>query len=73
MNEKQARWTLGIVIVIGGLFGFYSSVMISYFQDALPRQIDPFFLISQLSPYYLVAIVALNLAWLIRWQSLESF
>jgi hypothetical protein len=73
MNEQQVRWTIAIVVVIGGLFGFYSSIMIGYFMDALPHQIAPLFLISQLSPYYLVALVALQLTWFVRWQSLETF
>jgi hypothetical protein len=73
MNEQQARWTFAMVVLIGGLFGFYAALMIGYFMDALPHQIDPFFLISQLSPYYLGVLVTLQLCWFVRWQSLDTF
>jgi hypothetical protein len=73
MNEQQAHWTIVVVMLIGGLFGLYMALMTSYFMDALPGAISPLTLISQISPYYLGALVALQFCWFVRWQSLGNF
>jgi hypothetical protein len=73
MNEQQARWTILIVCLIGGVFGLYVALMSSYFIDALPREISPLTLISQISPYYLASLVLLQFCWFVRWQSLANF
>ena len=36
MNEEQSRWTIAMVIAIGGLIGSYTTLMARYFVDELP-------------------------------------
>jgi hypothetical protein len=72
MNEAQARWTVAIVILIGGLFGLYTTLMVGYFTDTLPRSFSPYFLLSRITPFYLGALTFLEFCWFVRWQSLST-
>jgi hypothetical protein len=72
MNEAQSRWTIGIVAAIGGLFGLYFTLMVSYFTDSLPQGLTPLLLLSRITPLYLGGIGALELCWFARWSALST-
>jgi hypothetical protein len=73
MNDAQARWTLAMVMLIGGLFGLYSAIMLTYFLDGLPPGITPLFLIARVTPLYLSGVAMLEFCWYVRWQWLSTF
>ena len=72
MNEEQSRWTIAMVIAIGGLVGSYTTLMLRYFMDELPPGLSPLLLISRVTPLYFLALAAIELCWFLRWRSLES-
>jgi hypothetical protein len=71
MNEEQSRWTIAIVVAIGGLFGFYTTLMVSYFTDSLPQGFSPLLLLSRITPLYFLILAALELCWFLRWRCLD--
>jgi hypothetical protein len=73
MNDAQCRWTLFVVIVIGAMCGLYTTLMVSYFIDALPSGISPWFLVTRLPACYLGGLALVELCWYVRWQSLACW
>ena len=78
--NKAIDWVIGKAVTlvkaagkaIGGLFGLYAALMMSYFTDSLPQGLSPLLLLSRITPLHLGGIGVLELCWFARWSALST-